>query len=115
VAKILVGCKKDLRKEDDGNHITWAEGSKMADDYKFLSYVECSALLFSNCDTVFSEAVRVAYLLENTKRQQVLSNDGPKQCFVKGQHVTRLDRKTGKASKIRIDDVKIEDCLLTWD
>jgi len=116
VAKILVGCKKDLRKEDNGNHITWAEGSKMADDYKFLSYVECSALLFSNCDTVFSEAVRVAILLETTKREQISSSgEGPKQCFVKGQHVTRLDKKTGKASKILIENVKIEDSLLTWD
>ena len=66
VAKILVGCKKDLRIKDDAKHVTWEEGSKAADDFKFLSYVECSALLFQHCDTVFSEAVRTAILLENT-------------------------------------------------
>ena len=46
VAKILVGCKSDLRMDEDPNHVSWEDGSKMANDYKFLSYVECSALLF---------------------------------------------------------------------
>lgn len=42
-------------------------GNAKADEHKFLSYVECSALLFDNCDTVFSEAVRTAILLDSNR------------------------------------------------
>ena len=64
-----MGCKSDLRDADPTNpdYISYEEGSDKADEFKFLSYVECSALLFKNCDTVFSEAVRTAILLEGAK------------------------------------------------
>ena len=60
VAKILCGTKRDLRSPDLEGSITQEEGEKKAEQHRFLSYVECSALLFQDCDTVFSEAVRCA-------------------------------------------------------
>ena len=73
VATILVGLKKDLRDnmEEKGapndKFVSSKEGSEASEKYKFLSYVECSAKLFENCDDVFHEAIRAASLVEKIK------------------------------------------------
>ena len=68
-AKILVGTKSDLRDEmkqngesnEDNPFVTTEMGSNEAHKYKFLSYIECSAKLFENCDQVFYEAIKAVF------------------------------------------------------
>ena len=65
-AKILCCTKRDIREQNpnDPKCITDEEGSQAASDYRFLSYTECSAKLFQDCDTVFAEAIRTAKLVQ---------------------------------------------------
>jgi GTPase SAR1 family protein len=112
VAKTLVGCKLDLREEGNPDHVQEEEAIEMANKYKFLSYEECSALLFKNCDTVFSEAVRTSIIMQKmaTGRGNSSRNiDENQKCFFKGQTVTRLNKNNEQAEKCLIEDIKIKD------
>jgi len=108
VAKTLVGCKRDLRDQDNPDHVSHDEASQKADDYKFLSYVECSAIEFSDCDVVFNEAVRTA-MLTRKFRPEFGGGKAAKTCFMKGQYVTRLDKESGMGQKCLIQEIRISD------
>ena len=45
----------------DNPYVTTDMGSQEAHKYKFLSYIECSAKLFENCDQVFYEAIKAVF------------------------------------------------------
>ena len=53
---VLCGCKSDLERK-----VSEEECLQAANAGKFASYVECSAKINDNCDTVFQECVKVTH------------------------------------------------------
>ena len=82
VARVLCCTKVDLRDQDPNNEkfISDSEGEAASTNYRFLSYVECSAITFKDCDTVFAEAVRTASLVKSLEPDQKSGAGKQKEC-----------------------------------
>uniref|UniRef100_A0A8D0E7C5 Ras homolog family member F, filopodia associated n=1 Tax=Salvator merianae TaxID=96440 RepID=A0A8D0E7C5_SALMN len=76
---ILVGCKTDLRKDKEQlrklrssqqEPITYIQGEEACSQIKAQAYLECSAKIRENVETVFKEAAQVALdTIKKTKHQ----------------------------------------------
>jgi Ras homolog gene family, member A len=81
VSFLLVGCKKDLRNDENTikelakmkqKPVTSEEGQAMADRIKAYKYVECSAKTKENVREVFEAATRAALAVKNRKKSGCL-------------------------------------------
>ncbi|KJE90489.1 guanine nucleotide-binding protein Rho, variant [Capsaspora owczarzaki ATCC 30864] len=78
---VLVGCKKDLRNDEDTirelakmkqKPVTQEEGMAMAERIKAYQYIECSAKNKENVREVFETATRAALMVKGKKNKRCL-------------------------------------------
>ncbi|KAI8969748.1 Rho1 GTP-binding protein [Pilobolus umbonatus] len=68
---ILIGCKKDMRDENDSKCVTTEEGQLVASKINACRYIECSALTGENISNLFNYAAFES--IKKTRRSRLFS------------------------------------------
>eukprot|EP01128_Nolandella_sp_AFSM9_P012376 TRINITY_DN9217_c0_g1_i1.p1 TRINITY_DN9217_c0_g1~~TRINITY_DN9217_c0_g1_i1.p1 ORF type:complete len:198 (+),score=31.80 TRINITY_DN9217_c0_g1_i1:36-596(+) len=70
--RILVGCKADLRdNEDTTDHVPYEEALRVSKTINALKYIECSAKTRANLKNLFEDAIRTVLSIPVKKKKRI--------------------------------------------